>query len=283
MQPRGPSRAHVVLDAHSLLPRIAGLTHHTHVTILWNERVGQIDTRRRLMVVSKIHRRRPETTVLTVPTARTWMVPDPSRISPIVGASTRVSVSDDGTAVELQHEIRQDHLPVRSRLDRRNCVVAITIEERDDRGCDVHAGRQVHFQRDPIARERHARGLEILVEAMRGRLRGHHQREDDRREKRRSSSPRRPWPRSRSSGRGRSCECDRYCCPPGPAGRTRSGRPAPESGNTRPCRWSSGPPTRSRFRRGPPGPPSSSPPRPRRQGCRPTHVRDPRASCAGPA
>ena len=138
----------VVFDANALLQMIARLRHDTHVTILWNERVDEVDTSRRSMVVSEVQATRRRPRHRHVPAARTWIVPAPSRISSIDGASTRVSVNATGrpssssttsasTARPYASASAGEILPSPSRS------ISATMSRRDAR-----ARRQIELQRD---------------------------------------------------------------------------------------------------------------------------------------
>jgi hypothetical protein len=140
---RRPLRANVVFDANPLLPPIAALSDDAHISILWDERVDQVDAPRGLMIVSEVQ----------VTTAGEDSV-DIARGTDLDGADSVAHVikgrsfdtsqrHSDGPTVELQRQVVQDNLPIRSRLDRRNRVVAVTIQEGDDGGCDLRPGRQV--------------------------------------------------------------------------------------------------------------------------------------------
>ena len=77
----------------------------------------------------------------------------------------------DRAAVKFEHNVRQHVPPVRFRFERRDLLVAITIDQRDDAVCNSRPWSQIDFQRHTRARQRHARGLKILVETMGGRRR----------------------------------------------------------------------------------------------------------------
>ena len=125
-------------------------------------------------------------------------------------------------AVELEHHVRQNLPPVPFRLERRDSLVAITIDQRNDAVGDTRSGRQIDLQLHARVRERHARGLKVFVETMGGRRRGQHKKKARRR--RREAAPltaSSSCPRNHSLDRDRSYGCGRRCCRLVPVVRTR--------------------------------------------------------------
>ena len=101
---------------------------NAHIRILWNERVDHVDARGGLMIVSEVQ--------MATAGGDSFDIADGTeldRTDPVAhlidGRSFHTSQRhSDGTPVELQDEVAQDDLPVRSRLDRRDRVVAVAIE-----------------------------------------------------------------------------------------------------------------------------------------------------------
>jgi hypothetical protein len=80
----------------------------------------------------------------------------------------------DRAAVKFEHHVSEDFSAVPFGLQRRDALVGIAIDQRDDAIGDSCTRRQIDFQRHAAVCKRHARGLQILVETMRGRRRGQH-------------------------------------------------------------------------------------------------------------
>src|SRR5687768_8213606 len=69
-------------------------------------------------------------------------------------------------SVELEHHVRQHIAPVLRGFLRRDGLIAITIDERDDPFGNARAWCEIDLQLHARVRERHARGLKVFVETM---------------------------------------------------------------------------------------------------------------------
>ena len=73
-------------------------------------------------------------------------------------------------AIERQEQVGQDRPAVGFPLSRCDGAIGVRVEHGDDTRCDADARRQIHVDRELVARERHARRLEVFVEPMRQRI-----------------------------------------------------------------------------------------------------------------